>query len=291
MILAMDETRKSLIGLHAASLLFGGTGLFSKLIPLPAIDITALRSLIAAATLLALATLGGRSVALRSRADCGLMGLCGVLIGVHWATFFHAMQVSSVAVGMVAIFTYPVMTVFLEPFWQGRWPRFSDILCGLGVLAGVACMVPGFSPESPVAQGVFWGCLSAFLFALRNVVQRHYLNGYRGDTSMFYQTLVAGCVALPCMQHPPAMQPLSTWLLLGLLGFFFTAVPHSLFAGSLRSLSAKTAGLIGSLQPLYATVLAALVLGETPALRTVIGGVIIVGAATFESVRRQPAVP
>ncbi len=283
----MDDTRSSLIGLHIASILFGGTGLFSKLIPLPAVDITALRSLGAAVALLGLVKLTGRSTALASRVDYGLMGLCGVLIGVHWATFFHAMQVSSVAVGMVAVFTYPVITVFLEPFCHGSRPRFKDVLCGFGVVLGVYCMVPAFSPESAVAQGVFWGCVSAFLFALRNVVQRRYLNHCRGDTSMFYQTLVAGSIMLPFMQYSPVEQSLSTWLLLGLLAFVFTAIPHSLFTGSLRSLSAKTAGLIGSLQPLYATVLAALILGETPSIRTVIGGLIIVGAATHESINPQ----
>lgn len=280
----MDDTRRSLIGLHIAGILFGGTGLFSKLIPLPAVDITALRSVLAAAALLGLVKLTGRKVCLESRVDYGLMGLCGILIGVHWATFFHAMQVSSVAVGMVAVFTFPVITVFLEPFWEGHLPRIRDVLCGFGVVVGVYCMVPEFSPESAVAQGVFWGCVSAFLFALRNVVQRRYLNRYRGDTSIFYQTLVAGCIMLPFMQNSPVAQSLSTWLLLGLLAFVFTAIPHSLFTGSLRSLSAKTAGLIGSLQPLYATVLAALILDETPSVRTVIGGLIIVGAATYESI-------
>ena len=74
-------------------------------------------------------------------------------------------------------------------------------------------------------------------------------------------------------------------LQLGLLAFFCTAVPHSLFAGALRQVKAKTAGLIGCLMPVYGVGLAWLVLGEAPALTTVAGGLIIVGAAAFESYR------
>jgi drug/metabolite transporter (DMT)-like permease len=47
--------------------------------------------------------------------DWLLMLLCGLLMCVHWVTYFHAMQVSTVAIGMIALYTYPVMSVLLEP--------------------------------------------------------------------------------------------------------------------------------------------------------------------------------
>ena len=278
-----DEKRKSLIGVHVASLLFGFTGLFSKLIPLPAIDITSLRSLIAAAALFCLVRLLKGRMVLQSLRDYALMLFAGLLMCLHWVTFFHAMQVSSVTVGMLALFSYPVITVFLEPLWQGRLPRRPDVLAGLGAMAGVFLMVPAFSFESRVTLGVFWGCVSAFLFSLRNVLQRRYLVHYRGDTSMLYQSLVAGLAAFPFVQQSPASLTASIWAQLFFLALFFTAVPHSLFTGSLRHLTAKSASLISCLQPFYSTVLACILLGEKPALTTVLGGLIIVAAAAFES--------
>ena len=281
----MDEKRKSLIGLHASNILFAGTGLFSKLIPLPAIDITALRCLMAAGALLVIITLIKRKVLLAGLRDWLLMGLAGLLMCLHWVTFFHAMQVSTVAVGMIALYTYPIITVFLEPFWQGQRPHRADLFCGAAVLAGVCLLVPDFSLRSSTALGLFWGAVSALAFALRNVLQRHCLAQYRGDTSMFYQALIAGLAALPFVQHDPGSLTLSIWVQLGLLAFFCTAVPHSMFAGSLRELKAKTAGLIGCLMPVYGVALAWLVLGEAPTLTTVFGGLVIVGAAAFESCR------
>jgi len=281
----MDEKRKSLFGLHMANILFAGTGLFAKLIPLPAIDITALRCLLAAGFLFILVIILKRKILLTRTRDWLLMGSCGILMCLHWVTFFHAMQVSTVAVGMIALYTYPIITVFLEPLWQGQRPHRADLLCGLVVLAGVYLLVPEFSFKSTAALGMFWGAVSATVFALRNVLQRHYLGQYRGDTAMLYQGLVAGLACLPFLQHDPRSLSLPVWAQLGLLAFFCTAVPHSMFAGSLRELKAKTAGLISCLMPVYGVVLAWLVLGETPAFATICGGLIIVAAAAYESLR------
>jgi len=281
----MNEKNKSLIGLHASNILFAGTGLFAKLIPLPAIDIIALRCLMAAGALLVIITLIRRKILLAGGRDRLLMVLCGLLMCVHWVAFFHAMQVSTVAVGMIALYTYPIITVFLEPLWQRQRPQRADLVCGLLVVAGVYLLVPEFSLRSSTMLGLFWGSVSAAAFALRNVLQRQYLLYYRGDTAIFYQALIAGLAALPFMRQSTLSVAPSIWLQLGMLAFFCTAVPHSLFAGALRQVKAKTAGLIGCLMPVYGVGLAWLVLGESPALTTVLGGLIIVGAAAYESYR------
>src|SRR5690606_39530892 len=40
---------------------------------------------------------------------------CGLCFGIHWVSYFYALSLSSVAIGMLAIYTYPVITSFLEP--------------------------------------------------------------------------------------------------------------------------------------------------------------------------------
>ena len=75
----------------------------------------------------------------------------------------------------------------------------------------------------------------------------------------------------------------SDWLLLLFVGIIFTATPHALFASSLRHLSATTAGLISCLQPLYASILAVILLHERPDILTIIGGLLVISAAIFET--------
>ena len=71
------------------------------------------------------------------------------------------------------------------------------------------------------------------------------------------------------------------WLVLpaAVLGVVFTAGAHTLFIEGLRSVRAQTAAVISSLEPVYGIVLAALFLGEVPAVRTLAGGLVILAAA------------
>lgn len=281
----MSTRLQSLLGLHLGVLLLGGTALFSKLIALSAVDITALRSVFAALALLGLLVLGRRPIRLQSARDYLTVVLLGILFGVHWITYFHAMQVSTVAIGLIALYTFPVITVFLEPWFAGERPHYQDVISGALVIVGIYLMVPAFDLDNAATQGVLWGVLSAFLFALRNVVQRHYFTHYPAPQTLLYQAVVVAVMVLPFMSGQPVSLAGGQWGLIVLLGVVFTALPHALFAHGLIHFTAKTASLIACLQVVYAAVFAALLLGEIPDWRTLLGGLIIVSAAAYESVR------
>ncbi|MBY5981290.1 DMT family transporter [Ferrimonas balearica] len=271
--------------LHLAVLLFSGTALFSKLIPLPATEITALRSVLAGLALFTLLGLTGQRARLLRPRDYGIVIGLGILIGLHWATYFAAMQFSTVAIGMIAFFTYPVMTVLAEPLLARQRPALADLASALIVLLGVALLVPTPSLDSDVTQGVLLGILSAALFTARNLLQRRYFAHYSGAQTMAYQTSVAALMLLPFISVPEGAMATTDWGLLVLLGIGFTALPHAMLSQSLRSLSAKTVSLVSCMQPLYATVLAALLLSEWPDLKTLMGGGLILAAALYETAR------
>ena len=72
--------------------------------------------------------------------------------------------------------------------------------------------------------------------------------------------------------------------LLVVLGVVCTALAHTLFIRSLRVLSAHTASIVATLEPVYGIALAFLLLGEMPSARTLAGGALIVGAALLATV-------
>lgn len=278
-----NSKKQGLLRIHAANLLFGGTALFSKAIDLPALDITALRCVVAVIALFVFLFLRKKSLKLSSPKHLMLMIVLGLLMGVHWVTYFHSMQVSSVAVGMIALFTHPIITIFLEPMFKGARPHISDIVCAVVVLFGIYLMVPSLSLGSNITQGVLWGMLSALCFSIRNVIQGHCLSHYGGEVSILYQGVVVVLVTLPFVDHIPSGDNHIIWIQLLVLGAFFTALPHTLFAGSLHFLKTKTASLVACLQPVYGTLFAFLILAEEPTLATLVGGCIIVAASTWES--------
>ena len=279
----MTDSFKGLIAVHSAVLIFGLTALFSKLISLTALEITLLRSIFAALIIALLFLWQRTSLSLNNSKDYGIVILLGVLLAIHWVTYFHAMQVSSIAVGVIALYTFPIITVFLEPLFHGENPHIKDIISALAVLIGIYLLVPEFSLSNETTQGLLWGIFSAFFFALRNIVQGHYFKGYTARHSLFYQTLITFFVLLPFSYGVIPEVTNAQWGQLLVLGLFFTALPHTLFAFSLMNLKAKTVSLVACVQVVYATIFAALVLSEWPQLSTIIGGGIVVSAAMYES--------
>ncbi|MDH5600823.1 MAG: DMT family transporter [Gammaproteobacteria bacterium] len=279
----MTDSFKGLFAVHSAVLIFGLTALFSKLITLSALEITLLRSIFAVIIIFALFLWKRQSLFLTSFKDYRIAILLGILLALHWVTYFHAMQVSSIAVGVIALYTFPVITVFLEPLFHGEQPHIKDIVSAIVVLFGIYLLVPEFSFNNETTQGILWGVLSALLFSLRNIVQGHYFKGYSAKHSLFYQTLVTFVVLLPFSFQIVPDVTLIQWGQLLVLGIFFTALPHTLFAFSLLKLKAKTVSLIACVQVVYATIFAAIFLNEWAQISTVVGGLIVVSAAMYES--------
>ena len=279
----MTNSHKGLWAVHSAVFIFGLTALFSKLITLTALEITFLRSIFAVLVIFIFVKWQGESLLLARKKDYAVVFLLGVLLATHWVTYFHAMQVSTVAVGVISLYTFPIITVFLEPFFHGEKPHIKDVLSALAVLFGIYLLVPEFSLNDQTTQGIIWGVFSALLFALRNIIQGRYFKAYSASHSLFYQTLVTFMILLPFSSDVLPHVTVIQWSQLFVLGLFFTALPHIFFAFSLLHFKAKTASLVACLQVVYATSFAALLLGEWPVSTTVAGGLIVVSAAMFES--------
>ncbi|TMP36548.1 DMT family transporter [Pseudoalteromonas rubra] len=279
----MRPEQSSLVNLHLAVLLFGGTALFSKLISLSALDITVYRTAIAFATLAGILAFKGSVFRLNAAKDYAVVVLLGICVGLHWVTYFAAMQMAGIAVGVIAFFTYPVITVLLEPlFFRSRLKR-KDVFTAIVVMLGIYLLVPSSDPGNQITLGILTGVISGVLFALRNLLQKKLFSSYGGPHTMFYQTLIAALMLCAFVEVPPTELSTDNLILIVLAGCVFTAIPHALFASSLRYLSATTAGLISCLQPLYATVLAYMLLAETITLTTLAGGVLVVSAACYET--------
>ncbi|GAW96032.1 MULTISPECIES: DMT family transporter [Colwellia] len=279
----VNVEQQSLLYLHIAVFLFGGTALFSKLIGLPALDITVYRTGIAALALFTLLTLQKKKITLASRKDYAIALLLGVVVGIHWVTYFAAMQMAGVTVGIIAFFTYPVITVFIEPLFNKSLPKVKDMLMAVVVIVGIVLLIPEISLGNQITLGIVTGIFSAVFFALRNILHKNYFSHYSGPHTMLYQTLVACLMLCLFIEVPLGQVTERDWLLLLLVGIVFTATPHALFASSLRHLSATTAGLISCLQPLYGSVLAFMLLHERPNVLTMVGGLMVVSAAIFET--------
>jgi drug/metabolite transporter (DMT)-like permease len=283
----MSSAKSALLTLHLGAFLMGATGLFSKIIDLPAWDITGYRTWIAAVVLFAWVYWRERNLGLKSARDYGRMLVLGVLLGAHWVTFFYSMQVANIAVGMISLYAYPVVTVFLEPWIKRTKLDWRDVVSGFLVLVGIYCLVPEFDVDNNMTQGVIWGVISALTFAVRNLLLSYWFSNQTAARSMSYQVLIVALLMTPVLvlsSHEPSTHD---WWLLLCLGIVFTAFTHTLLGYALRYLKAKTVGLVACLQPVYAVIYEIAVLHTYPDWSTIIGGGIIMAAAIYESVREH----
>lgn len=272
-----------LVATHIAVLLFGLVGLFAKVVALPAIILVLGRTFFSSAFLGAYLTVKRQKFALKTRGDYVLIVFAGIILAMHWTSFMQSIQVSTVAVGTLTLATFPLFSAVLEPLLFHEKMRVSDIACALVMLGGVACIVDDFSLEGPMAQGVLWGLLSAFTYALLSLANRKFSSGYPASLVSFYEQATATVVLLPALF---VLKPSFTALDIGMLaimGIVFTAIAHTLFIGGLRTVKVRTAGIITGLESVYGIVAALLFLGEIPGIREVIGGAIILAVALYST--------
>ncbi len=281
----MNPEKQSLVQINIAVILFGGTTLFSKLISLPAANITFFRAVVGCSALLIFILLRREKLRLQNMQEYLWMLVIGVVMGIHWVSFFHSMQVSTIAIGIVAMYTFPVMTALIEPLVEKSKYRISDFICAGAVLAGIVMIVPEFTLQNDVVMGLLWGCLAAAGLTARNIIVRKKLKHISSIVCMGYQLLITFLMLLPFISFEYDLLADSRLLYLVLLGIFFTAIPHSLIVASLKNLRATTVGLISCMQPFYSIVIAALVIGEFPKGNVIVGGVIIIATALYESKR------
>jgi drug/metabolite transporter (DMT)-like permease len=279
----LNDRQKGLITAQLATLFLAGTGPCIKFIPLSLVELSCFRSILAMIALGAFMKFMNASFKLNIK-QCGLCWLMGLCMGLHWITYFEAMRVSSILVGIIALHTYPIFSVLLEPiFFKERKLTLRDILLSLMMFFGIWLIIPKMTLDNDITLGLFWGCLSALLLAARGLIYRHQFQSENPLTVTFYQLMIPAFLFLPFVSNDIVTMPLSAWAVLLAFGTLFTALPHTLMSASIKYLPLKTSALIGCLQPVYGGLIAYLLLNEIPTFWTLVGGGVIILVAIIES--------
>jgi drug/metabolite transporter (DMT)-like permease len=282
----MSGRLRNLLQIHGAVVLFGFVGLFGKLLlPLPPTVIVFGRVVFAALALLVISV--SRRLPLLPRARSSLLAFAalGLLLAVHWTTFFQSVQASSVVIGQITFLTFPVFAALLEPPLFHERLRLTDVLLAFAALLGVVILVPGFELSNRTTQGVLWGVASGLTFAMLSLLNRKLVRRHASVSIALYQDAFAALALLPFVLAEQPSFTAKDVLLLLVLGVLCTAVAHSLFIAGLHGVKARTAGTISCLEPVYGAALAALFLREVPTIRTAAGGFIVGGVALWATVR------
>jgi drug/metabolite transporter (DMT)-like permease len=279
--------RHGLLEIHIAVILFGLSGLFGKLLTLPPLVIVFGRTFFAFLTLSII--LAGFKIPFRvnSRRDFFVLILLGIILAVHWITFFHSIQISTVAVGLLTFSTFPIFVTFMEPVFFKEKIRPFDILTAGSVAFGLLLVIPSFDFQNNITLGAFWGTLSGFTFAVLSILNRKYVSTYPPILMVCCQNGMATLILLPFMFFETWVLQPADYVLLPVLGIFCTALAHVLFIKSLVHIKTQLASITACLEPVYGIIFALFLLGEIPDARTILGGGIMLGTIALATMKRR----
>ena len=225
------------------------------------------------------------NLSLKSRQHGLVFVLSALLLGAHWLTYFYALKMTNVAIGMLTLFTFPIITAFLEPlFFKTKLDRVHVFLGGL-VLIGIYFLVPEFDFEGDEFLGVCLGLISAVFYALRNLLIKPHTKTYNGTVIMCYQVGILSIVLIPVLFLMDTSAIETQYPFVILLALVTTAIGHTLFLKSFKHFKVSTASIIGSAQPVFGIIIAYFFLNETPSWTTFIGGSLILLTVVIESLR------
>jgi len=282
------NSRTALVGLHIGALLFGLSGVFGKLAAAGPGMIVFGRAALAVVALACFARLAqARRWQSLGKGDWGWLLCGGVLLAMHWVSFFIAVKTGGVAVATLGFASFPAFTVILEGLLFREKIRRAEVLLVLLVSIGLVLVTPEFDLASDATSGLLWAILSGLLFALLSLSNR--ASGGRippVQAALCQNAVVALCLlpaAMPDLVSVRAMD----WLWISLLGVFCTGLAHSLFVAGLAVVKARVAAVIFALEPIYGIVFAWLLFSEQPTLRMLMGGALII-LAIIASSRMAP---
>lgn len=263
-------TRTAWLQIHLCVVLWGFTAIIGKLISLPALPLVWWRMLLVVALLMLLPRVWRGLRAMSARLRWSYAGV-GVLVALHWLTFYASIKLSNASVGATCMALATVFTALIEPVLTGKRLSKREVGLGIAVLPGVALVAGGVPGDMLI--GVVVGTISALFVSCFSSLNKRLVE-HSDALSVTALEMAAGVAAMtviapmtgllsPAFGGDPFVLPdLRDGAYLLALAVACTLVPFALSLMALRHLTAFGSQLATNLEPIYAIALAILLLGE-----------------------------
>lgn len=278
----MTRAFTSHIAIVAVFILWGTSGLFTRLIPASAQTFVFADALIGVVILALLLFFTGQYRELLNLKSLAVAIAVGFLMTITGVLFFQALLLTSITNTLLSHYTMPVFVILLAPLFLGERSNRSVLVALPVALAGLAIILPleDLSLGNMDVVGIGFAVASAIFYAL-NIIWTRRLGSRLSPLPVAFGTYVASAVSLApfVLSQPSGVQAMINYAPLFILkGVAISALPMVAYAWCLSEIEAQRVSIIGFLEPLSAIVLAAIFFAEIPSVRTLIGGLLILAA-------------
>ena len=262
---------KNFIHLHFLVFIAGFTAIIGKAISIDAIPLVWYRMLIATALMFIYIKLKRIDIKI-TRKSLLKLSLAGIVIALHWITFFGAIKVANASIALAMFSTGAFFASILEPIIYKRKLIIYEIVFGLIVIVGIYLIVQS---EFKYLWGMLLGVLSAFLSSLFAVLNGKFLETHSATKISFYE-FISGVlfISVLLLFFPNGFSleffniSLSDIGYLVLLASVCTAYAFIASVHVMRYISPYTVVLTYNLEPIYGIILALLIYPETETMST-----------------------
>jgi len=282
---------RNYLHLHGIIIILGFTAVLGKLIVTDAFPLVWYRMLIAAITIFIFIKLRSISLKISKRTAIWVI-LGGIIIALHWLTFFEAIKISNVSVTLAMMSTGAFFTAILEPLWYKRKFIGYELLLGLLVMVGLYLI---FRVETQYSSGILLALLSAALAAVFSLINGRLVQHQKAALISFYELMV-GVVFLSLLGLTKGvftkdffMISSQDWIFIVLLATVCTAYAFLAAIDVMRYLSPYTVMLSINLEPVYGICLAYFILGDSEHMNPTFywGGLLILGTVLLNAILKN----
>ena len=251
--------------LHFVVLIYGFTAILGKLITLPAPQLVWYRMLIAVIAFYIFLHWKKTDLTVKRAQFFKLFGI-GIIVAIHWITFFGAIKISNVSVTLGCLATATFFTSLLEPFFFRKRINVIEVIVGLLIIVGLYLI---FRFEIRYSTGIIVALFSAFLAGLFSVINKKMVIHQKASVISFYE-MIGGLTGITVYlffsgsESSPLLLPSPTdFVYLLILGIICTAYAFAIQIDVMKHLSAYIVALTINLEPVYGIVMAFFIFGET----------------------------
>jgi len=278
------KNTSQLIYLNLGVFLISTSGIFGRLVELSPELTIFYRCVLAASLLWIYIKFSRLQIGVSQKSDLKYILIGGALMALHWVSYFYSLKLSNIAIAMLTLHTFPVMTAIIEPFVLKTKFQSYHIVLALLVLVGVWIILPSFDLTDSIVLATLCGLVSALAYSLRNIWTRKIMIRYNASVMMYYQLLIIAALLSPFLLFMDSLPLKTDWYYIVALALMTTVLGHTLLVNSLKYFSAITVGLLSSIIPVYGIMWGIFFLSEYPDLKTVLGGTLIMLSFFTETV-------
>ncbi len=261
-----DNRGKNILQLHFIVFIFGFTSVLGALISISAIPLTIYRMGIATFFLALFIFFYDVNKFKLNKSTIIKILICGIIIALHWITFFYAIKISNVSITVSMMSSAAFLTALIEPLFFRKKFLLHEFVLGVLSLVGVSII---FNAEFEHINGLIVALISAILVSVFTLLNSTVINNNSSITISFYELLVGFIFSLLYyylfFEKPLYFIKLNDQdlILLLILGIICTSYAFTKSIDLINYLKPFTIMMIINMEPVYAIIISLIIFRES----------------------------